>query len=453
LIDLFKAKSDNSDFAPGLLSIQESPPQRLPRVIFYLVSLLFLLLMLWAIFAKLDIVAVAEGQLVPQTYLKIVQPNEAGRVSEILVREGDSVQAGQVLMRLDPTLIQTDLNVLNIDSASKRLAFRRIDAELSGLPFLKRTGDPTDVFDQVFLQYKSHRQAYQEAISQELTAIEKAKNDLAAANEVLEKLKAVVPLYKQTEAAHKKLVTDGYVAEITMREKERDRIEKEGELKAQIATVASIRNTISISEKKLAQVKSNYESQLLNEKVELSSQMNKLKGEVAKQAVRENLLELKAPQAGVVKDLATSTVGTVVQPGQVLMTVVPKDEPLLAEVSLRNEDVGFIRAGQNVKVKLAAYPFQKYGMLEGSVKLVGPDASAPQDQGQRMGQSSANVVPQTFRALVALNTQALTAPSGELLKLNPGMQLSAEIHQNQRTVLEYLLSPVQKVKHEAARER
>jgi hemolysin D len=192
---------------------------------------------------------------------------------------------------------------------------------------------------------------------------------------------------------------------------------------------------------------------LLNEKVELSTQINKVTGEVAKQAVRGVLLELRAPQSGIVKDLSTSTVGTVVQPGQVVMTVVPKDEPLLAEVNLRNEDVGFIREGQNVKIKFAAYPFQKYGMLEGAVKLVGPDASSPQDQGQRLGQAASSATPQTFRALVALQRQALRSPSGELLKLNSGMQVSAEIHQSQRSVLEYLLSPVQKVRHEAARER
>jgi hemolysin D len=447
------ARSENIDFSPGLLAIQESPPKRLPRVVFYIVSMLFFFLLAWAIFAKLDIVAVADGHLVPQTYLKIVQPNEAGRVSEILVKEGDSVKAGQVLMRLDATLIETDLDVLKLDSKSKKLALRRIDAELSGGMLLRRTEDPSEIFEQVFLQFRSHRQAYQEAIGQELTAIEKAKNDLAAANEVLAKLKETVPLYKQTEDAHKKLVRDGYIAEITMREKERDRIEKESELKAQAASVASIRNVISISEKKLAQVKSNYESQLLNEKVELSTQINKVSGELAKQAVRGSLLELRAPQAGIVKDLATSTIGAVVQPGQVVMTVVPRDEPLIAEVNLKNEDVGFIHQGQSVKIKFAAYPFQKYGMLDGNVRLVGPDASSAQDQGQRLGQPTNTLAPQSFRAIVALNDQALRAPSGESLKLNPGMQVSAEIHQSQRSVLEYLLSPVQKVRQEAARER
>jgi hemolysin D len=445
--------TDVADFAPGLLAIQESPPKRLPRIVFYVVAALFGVLLLWAVFAKLDIVAVAEGHLVPQTYVKIVQPNDAGRVSEILVREGDTVAAGQVLLRLDPTVAATDLSTLNAESKLKQLALRRIDAELSGAPFLIRAGDPPELFNQVLMQFRSHRQAYSEATAQEVAAIEKAKNDLVGGNEVLLKLKATVPIYQQAEAAHRKLVADGYIADITMRDKERERIETESDLKTQVAAVASIQSGISISEKKLAQVKSNYESQLLNEKVELTNQISKVKGEVAKQVMRSDLLELRAPQAGIVKDLATSTVGTVVQPGLVLMTVVPKNEQLLAEVSVRNEDMGFIREGQIVKVKLAAYSFQKYGMLQGTVRMLGPDASAPQDQGQRMGQSSAGILPQGFRALIKLDQQSLRSPAGQELQLNSGMQVTAEIHQSQRTVLEYLLSPVQKVRQEAGRER
>jgi hemolysin D len=214
---------------------------------------------------------VAEGQLVPQTYVKIVQPNDAGRVSEILIREGDTVKAGQVLMRLDPSVAQTDLGMLTSDSKAKQLALRRIDAELSGSPLLSRADDPPETFAQVLMQYRSHRQAYQEAAAQEFSALEKARNDLVAGNEVLGKLRETVPIYKQAEAAHKKLVADGFIAEITMREKERDRIEKESELKTQMAVVAAIQNGIAMSEKKLAQVKSNYESQLLNERVELTN--------------------------------------------------------------------------------------------------------------------------------------------------------------------------------------
>jgi hemolysin D len=450
---MLKMAQDVADFAPGLLAIQESPPKRIPRAVLYTVVLLVGLLLVWAFFAKLDIVAVAEGRLVPQTYVKIVQPSDAGRVSEILVREGDEVKAGHVVVRLDPAIGNAEFASLDVDTKQKALTLRRIEAELTGSPLLSISGDDSTMFAQVQQQYRSHRQAYLEAIEQEQAATYRASNDLVAAKEILAKLQETVPIYQLAESAHRKLVADGFVAEITMREKQRERIEKERELKAQMASVASLKNAVTQSEKKLAQVKSNYESELLSERLDVVAATSKLKGELTKQMIKNELLELRAPQAGVVKDLATSTVGTVVQPGLVLLTIVPKNEQLVAEVAVRNEDVGFMAVGQEVKLKLSSYAFQKYGMLDGTVLMLGPDVTNPQDQGQRLAQGPQSSTPQTFRALVKLNQQSLAAPNGALLRLNAGMQVSAEIKQNHRTVLEYLLSPVQKVKHEAGRER
>jgi len=203
------------------------------------------------------------------------------------------------------------------------------------------------------------------------------------------------------------------------------------------------------SRNKLAQIRSAYESQLLNERVELQAQQQRTAGELQKQAYRSGLLELRAAEDGVVKDMVTYTPGAVVQPGAVLLNIVPRGEPLFAEVAIRNEDVGFVAPGQSTKVKLQAYPFQKYGMLEGTVEVVSADSAANDPQkAAAQGQN-----PQSYKALVRLATQDFRAASGEVLKLAPGMVVQAEIHQGRRTVLEYLLSPVQKVTGEAGRER
>src|SRR6185369_7161388 len=155
----------------------------------------------------------------------------------------------------------------------------------------------------------------------------------------------------------------------------------------------------------------------------------------------------RATEDGIVKDMATYAPGAVVQPGAVLLTLVPRNEPLYAEVAIHNEDVGFVVPGQEVKLKLQAYPFQKYGMLDGTVQIVGADSSANDPQkATAQGQS-----PQSYKAIVKLAGQELKA-AGEVLKLTPGMVVLAEINQGKRSVLEYLLSPVQKVAQEAARE-
>jgi HlyD family secretion protein len=155
-----------------------------------------------------------------------------------------------------------------------------------------------------------------------------------------------------------------------------------------------------------------------------------------------------------VKDIATHTAGTVVQPGTVLLTLVPQDDLLRAEVWVSNQDIGFVRQGQPVKVKLAAFPFQKYGMVEGTVEHVSADAADGNAQGQHNGggERSAKAAPLTYRALVALKSMQLEQDN-ERLSLTAGMQATAEILLGTRSVLEYLLSPVQKAWHEAGRER
>jgi HlyD family secretion protein len=182
--------------------------------------------------------------------------------------------------------------------------------------------------------------------------------------------------------------------------------------------------------------------------------LEKLTQELAKLSHRHELLELRAPQAGIVKDLATHTAGTVAAPGTILMTLVPEGDKLVAEVWVSNQDVGFIRPGQEAKLKLVTFQFQKYGMLEGRVLHVNADATEAPSPNTRSDTLSRDrpMGPLAFRALLDLDRQELPA-DGRLYALQPGMQVAGEIHLGTRTVMEYLLSPVQKAFHEAARER
>lgn len=435
------------DFAPDLLALQERPPSRMPRTIAVTLVTLVLLLLAWACFFKLDIVASAEGRLVPLTFTKVVQPADAGVVAEILVADGQAVQAGQLLMRMDERLSAADTTALKKDVALRRLTLRRIDAEMNDRTMLPAAGDPTELYAQVEGQFRARRQAYLDSVAQENEALNKARADLQAAQQVLSKLSQTLPSYRQSAEAYRKLVQEGFVGELAANEKTREAIEKEQDLKTQAATVASLNATIAQSEKRLAALRSQYRSQLENERLETVALLNRSDQELEKSTVKAGLLDIRAPTAGIVKDLATTTRGAVVQAGAVLMNIVPKEEPLQAEVLLKNEDVGFTANGQTVKVKVAAYSFQKYGLMDGEVAMISPDATDPKQQVQ--GQPAL-----TYRAIVRLKDTALVDPrSGERYPLNAGMLVTAEIHQGRRTVMEYLLSPVQKVTQEAARER
>ena len=447
--------ADSHDFSPPLLRIQERPLAPLAGWMLRLLIGLLAGILLWVIFGRLDIVAVADGKLVPSTYLKIVQPAEQGIVKQILVKEGQVVKEGEVLIRMDPALTGADVKSIQAEYHNKRIALRRIDAQMSGAAFTRGKDDPAELYAQVETQYRANVQAYESALAQERSMLAKARHDLAAAQSTKSKLEQVLPHYVEQEKAFEKLAKDGFAGRIMFTDKQRERIEKEQDLRTQESTIRSNQSLIEQSERKIAQISADYRRQLQNERIEAAAQADRAQQELAKHEHRFGLLELRAPQPGVVKDLATHTIGTVASPGTILMTLVPEGDDMLAEVWVSNQDVGFIRPGQDVKLKLVAFQFQKYGMIEGKVRQVSADATEAPSANTRSDALSGRdrpMGPLAYRALVDLKTQDL-ATEKERYRLGSGMQVAGEIHLGTRSILEYLLSPVQKAWHEAARER
>jgi hemolysin D len=444
------AHSDYQEFYPPLIRLQHSAPHPQGRRVLWAILALVAFLIVWALLGRLDIVAVADGKLVPASYLKIVQPSEAGIVRDILVREGETVRAGQTVMRMDALITNADLDAIATEYARKRLALARIDAELTGKPFLPDVQAPAALIRETGAQYQANRDALAAALAEERSRLIKAQQELAAARQQKERLEAVLPHYREQDKAYEKLVKEGFAGSLMGSDKRRERIEKEQELAIQEYLIASAQASIDQSQKKLKQIEADYLRQLHAERNEVQAQIDKLAKELEKQQHRRELLELKAPQDGVIKDLATHTPGTVVQPGTVLATLVPREEKLKAEVWVSNEDIGFVRPGQPVKLKFAAYPFQKYGMGKGTVEYVSADAQSEEearDKGLAGGQR-----PLRYKALVTLEANALEI-DGVQYPLSVGMQTTAEILLGDRTVAEYLLSPVRKAWHEAGRER
>ena len=451
---ILNTKADPHDFSPPLIRLQDSPPSPLGRCVLYVLLALLVALLLWSALGRLDIVAVAEGKLVPHSYVKIVQPAEGGIVREILVREGRAVREGQVLMRMDTQLSEADRRILETDFYRKTLTLARIDAELGQAEFRPVAGAPAGLAREIEAQVRANRAALEAALAEERAKLEKARREMAAAQQVRAKLGETLPHYRAQDAAYEKLAKDGFAGPLMASDKKRERVEKEQEFATQEHVIESARATTAQSEKRLAQIAADNRRQLYAERNEVQGQVDKLEQERAKQAHRAGLLELKASQAGVVKDIATHTAGTVVQPGTVLLTLVPQDDLLRAEVWVSNQDIGFVRQGQPVKLKLAAFPFQKYGMVEGTVEHVSADAADGNAQGQQGGADGkgAKGAPLAYRALVTLRAMQI-GEGAERLPLAAGMQATAEILLGTRSVLEYLLSPVQRAWHEAGRER
>ena len=442
----------STPYASDFLQLRDQAPSPYPRAVLYVTFAFLSALLFWAYVAPLDIIAVASGKLVPQGYLQIVQPTESGVIKEILVKEGAQVKAGQILARMDARVSEADSRQLQNELKLKRLQLRRIAAELGGAPWRRLADDPVELFAQVEAQLNARRQAHQGALEIERAILVKAEQDLKSAQEVEAKLQKTIPLFIQHEAAYDQLVKDGFAGKLMHLEKQRDRIEKEQDLLAQQFNISSLKATIAQVGKRIAQITSSYHQQLQNERIDAEAQYHKLQQDWEKQAHRHALLELKAPQDGIVKDLATHTLGSVVAPGTVVMTLVPDGDGVLAEVWVTHLDAGLVESGQAAKLKLTAYPFQQYGMMSGRVKHISPDASEATEQKNAKSAGIQDQPASSFRALIELPQPYLEA-QGKRYRLSPGMQLNAEIKLGTRTVMQYLLSPVQKTLHEAGRER
>ena len=447
--DRENAIHDVMAFSPAMLALQSAVPSPLPRTMLRVLALLIACALAWAAFGRLDVVSVAEGKLVPQSYLQVSQPADGGVLRDLLVREGERVEAGQVLARLDPHFSESDQRQIQSDLQQRQLQIARIEAELNGGPLRARGDFPPDLITQTRAQLIANRLAQTNAIEAQRSVRERARQDLRSAMELEARLRRTAPIYEAQEQGWQKLADEGFAGKLQALERKRERIENEQALKAQTHTVAALEATIREAEQREAQIRSRYRQQLEAERVDAVAEQRRLEEAWNKQERRHALLELRAPGAGVIKDLATHTVGAVVQPGTVLFTIVPIDEPLKAEVWIPNADIGFVREDQTAKVKVATFPFQKYGMVEGTVHHVGADAS---DAPRGSGQQGVAGGPSRYRALVELQSQSLER-DGFVHNLAPGMQVSAEINLGHRTVLEYILSPVRKAFHEAGRER
>ena len=438
--------SRRAAFLPAILQLQEEVPSPLPRAVLWTVSGLAGALVLWAVFGKLDVVAVAEGRLVPKSQLRIVQPAEGGVLRELLVTEGERVRAGQVLARMDLRSAEADAATVRNEIALRRLQLRRVDAELGGARLAALPEDPPRLYAQVEAQREARAQAHEASLAEQRTAVARARRDMQAALETQTKLSGALPVLVEQERAFERLARDGYAGRLMLAQRSRERHEAEQDLRAQEHRVEGARATMEQGAKREAQIAAAYRAQLQGERVDAELQLARLEQELEKFNHRQRLAELRSPADGVVKDLATQTQGAVLSPGTVLMTMVPDGEALIAEVWLANQDAGFVAGGQSAKLKLASFPFQRYGMLDARVARISADSTERGSDGAKGGGAYA------YRAQLEPLAQELRLGEARHALL-PGMQLTAEIKLAERTVLEYILSPVQKVAAEAGRER
>jgi len=436
---------DEAEFLAAALALQRTPPSPAPRVAIWLISAFALIALIWAILGKVDIVASAVGKLVPSGRSKPIQAIETASVKHIAVREGDAVRAGDVLIELDATATTADTDRIENDMIAARLLMLRAQAMLaaqqSGLLTVLHASDiPTARLTDGMRQLEGMLTEYRARLARLEADIERRQAELQSLQEVIRKLEKTLPITTRRAEDFQDLQARGYVSRHAWMEKEQARLDQEGELATQQSRLAEVRAALRETQGQRTALIAESRRQWLDAAEEGQQKAESLRQELLKASARNKLMQVVAPIDGTIQQLAINTVGGVVTPAQVLMLLVPNDQPMEIDARLENKDIGFVRAGQTVEVKVEAFPYSRYGTLHGRVIHLSRDAINDDKIGP------------TYLAKIQLEKSSIEV-HGREVPLQAGMAVTAEINTGRRRVIEYLMSPLLEHIHESLRER
>ncbi|WP_320174774.1 HlyD family type I secretion periplasmic adaptor subunit [Maridesulfovibrio sp.] len=442
-----KMASDEMEFLPASLEVVETPPSPIGRAIIWCIVLFVVLGVIWACLGKTDVVAVAEGKVIPSGRVKTIQPLEHGVVSKILVHDGQLVKKGDLLIELDTTSSGADVDRLDAELDAARLEKARLDALLAWSPELglkPRLKAPEGVEPHEVEQEKRYLAQEADALLSKLKTydneVRRIKAQMQAAKHTVEKLKNTLPIITKQAAMRKQLYNQDVAPENEWLEIETQRIQVEQDFKTEQQKYEEAEASMLLALEQRVQTLSEYRRDLLERRTQVSTQAESLVQELKKATQVDTLQRITAPVSGKVQQLNVHTVGGVVTPAQPLMIIVPENFKLEIEAKVQNKDIGFVRAGQDVEIKLEAFPFTEYGIIDGSLRHVSGDA-VQTEEGELY-----------YNARVDMK-QSYILVNGKKVNLSPGMRASAEVKIRQRRLIEFFLSPLLKYTSESLKER
>jgi hemolysin D len=468
-----KRMGDEAAFLPAALSLVETPVHPAPRRFAFAIMALFAIAVIWACFGKVDIVAVAPGRIIVSDRTKLIQPLEASVVRKVLVKDGDRVQAGQVLVELDTTIATADKTAVQEQLSAAASEVMRTSVLLQLLSNQKQTKPilrgleadlPKDLYAKTAsstsgastkpstIRWSTAEHAAAQAqllaewqdINAKLAKLDAEANrrnaEIGTVQQTVAKLSATVPMAQTREADFKKLVEQGFVSSHMTQDKTRERVELERDLSTTQARLAEAQSTLYESQQARVAFKMETQRLLNDRQAQAASKLQQLAQDQTKAAQRERQTQLIAPVAGVIQQLAIHSIGGVVTPAQPLMVVVPDSSTVTAEIAIANQDIGFVNAGQMAEVKLETFSYTKYGTVSATVNIVTADAVTDEKKGSY------------YPATLTLAKGDMLV-DGKRVNITPGMNVTAEIKTGQRRIIEYLLSAVQRARSESLRER
>jgi len=441
------------EFLPAALEIQASPPSPTGRVLVWTLTSLFTIAVIWAFIGQIDIVAVAEGKIIPYGHVKKIQPLDRGVVKKIWVHEGQEIDKHSPLITLDQTITSANLQRVENEVLVNRLKlmrqqlFERIlkqQIEISDLTATAIFEAPEStakneilfhigLLEQRWYEYSAQLAVMNSLLTQQIT---EKKTSL----EIIKKLRTILPLIKRRVNAVKSLLKNKLAPEFQYLELEQSRIEMVQNLAIEELNQKKLEAAIVETRQKTNAFTARTAAENLASIIETRQLIVTLQEELKKAQELNTIQILRSPIKGIVQELSIHTINGIVTPAQQLMLIVPSEEDLLIEAFIENKNIGFVRENDDAEVKIHTFPFTKYGIINAKIVHISNDAIQDENKGL------------IFSTKLRLEKTQLSVGS-KMIKLIPGMAVTAEIKTGKRRLIEYFLAPLLRYKQESIRER
>ena len=414
------------------------------HLLFIAICSFITIFIVWANFATLDEVTRGDGKVIPSSEVQALQSLEAGIVEAILVREGDIVEAGQSLMRMNAIEAESDLGANQARYLGLLASVTRLQAEAEGLgtvefPENVMKGAPQSVTEELNA-FRANQQSLQGQISVLEQQLSQRESELREVNTRVADTRGVIALQRQEAEVIRPLVDKGSAPKLELLQLERTIKEKQTELNSYASSVPRIRSSIEEARARIQETKNNAKAQAQAELAAKLIEMNEIKERLGALEQRRGRTELKSPVNGTIQEISTNTIGGVVRPGEDIIKIVPKDDQLIVEAKVRPSDRAFIFPGQKAVIKLTAYDFSIYGGLNGELVDISADTIEDEE-----GNS--------FYRVKLRTDETELVRKGEVLPITTGMVASVDILTGKKTVMQYLLKPFIKTLDNAMNER
>jgi hemolysin D len=412
----------------------------------YVAALMFVMVFVLAGVLRVDVIVAARGKLAPDGPPIVLQPLDRGVIRQIRVKIGDVVTKGEILATLDATFTAADSASLAAQQSALQAQLRRFSAELDGTPLTAPDDTPDErlqlnLYNQRQAQYSSRLNEFDAAIARDQTALKGAQDALGVLTRQLD-------IARQIEAMRAQLYRGAIGSKLNYLDAQATRMSVEHEYQDEVSKAAELQQTLRSATAERQTFIDDWRRELLEDLAKARTADATLTESLTKADRLNNLVVLRAPADGIVLDIAKRSVGSVLNPAEPLITLVPLQTPLIAQVMIASGDVGFAKPGDKVVVKVDAFPYQRNGFLDGRLRSIAEDSISPADPAPGAAALGAGFFHQSEVAFATTKLHDL--PEGT--HLIPGMTVTAEINVGSRSVLSYFLYPLSSGLSESFRE-